>query len=330
VPCYNEQTTVGLLLQALYAQTYPRSCLEVVIADGLSTDQTRERIADFQKDHPDLSIRVLENPRRIIPAGLNQAIEAARGEVLIRLDGHSVPRPEYVKSCVRVLYQGLGDNVGGAWEIRPRDTSWSARAVAAAAAHPLGVGDARYRIGGPAQPVETVPFGAFRRDLISRVGPFNESLLTNEDYEFNTRIRQAGGTVWFDPDIRSTYYAPGSFGDLARQYARYGYWKARMLRRYPHTVRWRQALPPLFVLALFVLPVLGIWLAQARWVWYAQIVLYAASLMVAGLLAALQKKDLALLLGLPIAVVTMHLAWGAAFLWSLITSRTEDRRPEPA
>ena len=318
VPCYNEQATIHLLLDALYDQTYPRSMIEVIIADGHSTDRTRDRIEAFQSAHADLTVRIVENERRTIPAGLNRAIEAARGEYVIRLDAHSVPRPDYVACCVEALAAGRGDNVGGVWEIRPGGEGWQARGIAAAAAHPLGVGDALYRHTERAQAVDTVPFGSFRRDLIARVGPFDETLLTNEDYEFNTRIRQAGGRIWLDPAIRSTYFSRATLGALARQYWRYGYWKARMLRRYPSTLRWRQALPPLFVFGLLLLALLAIWLPPARAVLALGVLLYALVLLLAGVHISRKKGDPGLLFGVPLAIATMHFSWGSAFLWSLV------------
>jgi len=207
--------------------------MEVLIADGLSEDGTRDVIAEFQTKHPDLQVHVLENPNRIIPAALNVGIAAAQGEYILRMDAHAIPRPDYVARCVEVLQARQAENVGGVWEIQPQNESWIARSIAAAAAHPIAVGDAGYRIGSQAGYVDTVPFGAFRRELIERIGLFDERLLTNEDYEFNTRIRQSGGRIWLDPQIRSVYFARGSLSDLAKQYWRYGYWKAQMLKRYP-------------------------------------------------------------------------------------------------
>ena len=318
IPCYNEQSTIGLLLEAVVAQTTPRQEMEVVIADGMSTDQTRQRIHEFQERRPELSVQIVDNPQRNIPAGLNCAIRAARGEFIVRLDAHCVPRPDYVARCVQALQLGIGDNVGGVWEIRPGGDGWQSRSIAIAAAHPLGVGDARYRYTDRAGYVDTVPFGAFRREMAQRIGLFDESLLTNEDYEFNVRLRQAGGKVWLDPEIRSIYFARSGLGALARQYWRYGFWKARMLRRYPATVRWRQALPPVFVVSLlfwaglaFVLPVTG-------WVFVLELATYGLILLAAGIRLGLQKKDLALIFGVPLAIATMHIFWGSAFLWSLI------------
>ncbi len=319
VPCYNEQDTVQLLLESLLEQTFPQQEMEVIIADGMSTDRTREQIANFRSAHPQSIVRIIDNPKRTIPAALNRAIDAAQGEIIVRLDAHSMPRPDYIARSVAALEAGLGDNVGGVWEIRPGGPGRLARAIAVAAAHPLGVGDARYRVGGEvvAGAVNTVPFGAFRRALVNQIGYFDEDLLTNEDYEFNVRARQAGATIWLDPAIRSVYFARANLSDLARQYWRYGYWKLRMLLRYPHTFRWRQ-LSGAFVLTWLVLGVLSIWFVFARWLLLAEAVIYLSALMISGLQSAFEKRDLSLILGVPLAIVVMHFSWGTAFLWSLV------------
>ena len=320
VPCYNEQATISLLLDALYAQTFPRAEMEVVIADGLSTDATRAVITAWQADHPDLTIRVVENPRRVIPMALNITIQAARGEIIVRMDAHAMPAADYVARCVQALEAGRGDNVGGVWRIQPGAAGWVARSIAVAAAHPLGVGGAQYRVGGQPQAVDTVPFGAFRRDLVDRIGLYDESLLSNEDYEYNARIRQAGGVVWFDPKIQSVYFARSTFRKLAQQYGRYGYWKWQMLRRYPETLRWRQGLPPLFLLSLLTGALLAIRFPWAGGLLALEVGVYLMVLWGAGLHVAWRKKDFALAAGVPVAIATMHITWGTAFLWSLVKS----------
>jgi glycosyltransferase involved in cell wall biosynthesis len=320
VPCYNEQSTIRLLLEALRQQTFPRAEMEVIIADGLSRDGTREAIATFQRDYPDLDVHVVDNLRRSIPSAVNCAIEASRGEIIVRLDAHSKPYPDYVQNCVNALEAGRGDTIGGVWEIHPGAETWIAKSIAVAAAHPLGVGDAFYRHTNQAAEVDTVPFGSFRRSLVDQIGYFDESLLTNEDYEFYVRVREAGGKIWLDPSIRSIYFARATLSQLARQYRRYGFWKWRMLRRYPKTLRWRQALPPLFVLSLIVLTVASIFIPILKFVLLVELLMYLSVLLYTGLRAALRKRKPYLFLGLPMAIPVMHISWGSGFLWSIITA----------
>lgn len=318
IPCFNEESTIAGVLQAVYAQDFPHADLEVVIADGLSTDGTRTAIAAFQTEHPDLSITVVDNPQRLIPAALNRAIAAARGEVILRLDAHCVPQPGYIARSLEALQAGRGWNVGGVWQVVPGGPGWMAAAIAAAAAHPLGVGDALYRYTTQAQEVDTVPFGAFRRALVAEIGGFDESLHSNEDYEFNTRIRAAGGKIWLDPHIKSLYYARSSLPALASQYARYGYWKLRMLRGYPGSLRWRQGIPPLFVLALLGLSLGGLWWPWLHKLLIAQVVSYVLLLLAAAAERAIRTRNIGLLFGMPLAIATMHISWGGAFLRSLL------------
>lgn len=318
VPCYNEEATVGLLLDAVLCQTYPRQLMEVVIADALSQDRTREVIASFQQTHPDLKVQIKENACRTIPSGLNLAAASAQGGILVRLDAHCLPIPEYVERCVTDLEQGKGSVVGGVWLIEPGAPGFVAEGIARAAAHPLGVGDAMYRRGASEGVADTVPFGAFRRELFAELGGFDESLLTNEDYEFYTRVRQRGGVIWLDPQIRSTYFARPTLAALARQYWRYGFWKLQMLRRHPGTIRWRQALPPLFVASLVLTGLLSFFVPSARVLLLAEVILYALALAGAGLLLVLRGGKPLTALGLVLAVATMHLAWGSGFLWSLL------------
>ena len=330
VPCYNEQSTIRLLLEALREQTFPRAEMEVIIADGGSKDGTRDAITAFQRDFPDLTVCVMDNALRSIPSALNNAIDASRGEFIIRLDAHSKPHPDYVMNCLKAHTDGRGENIGGVWEIRPGAESWIAKSIAVAAAHRLGVGDALYRHASSAKEVDTVPFGSFRRELIEKIGRFDETLHTNEDYEFNVRVRKSGGKVWLDPSIRSIYFARSTFGDLARQYWRYGYWKWLMLRRYPNTLRWRQALPPLFVASLLGLILISYWWPLALWVLVGELLLYFLVLSVAGFQAALRQRRPSLLLGLPLAISMMHISWGSGLLWSLLTFRSTSVRLRPS
>jgi succinoglycan biosynthesis protein ExoA len=328
IPCFNEQTTICMLLDAIYAQTFPRANLEVVIADGMSSDGTRGAISAFIDSHSDLAITIVDNPKRHIPAGLNFALKEAHGEFIVRLDAHSMPYPDYIELSIADLEAGLGENVGGVWEIHPSEDTWVASSIATAAAHPLGVGDALYRHAERSAVVDTVPFGAFKRELLALIGFFDETLLTNEDYEFNTRIRKSGGRVWLNPSIRSVYFARATLRELAKQYFRYGFWKWRMLRRYPKTLRWRQGLPPLFVLSLIGLGILGSILPE-MWIFLTiEIFIYACAVIAAGILSAFKLKKNYLIIGLPLAIACMHISWGTGFLWSIIKGIFTSHAPE--
>ncbi len=318
VPCLNEAASIRQLLEAICRQTYPLNEVEVVVADGMSTDATRAEINDFMASHPEPEIRIVDNERRVIPSGLNRAIEAAKGKYIIRMDAHSIPQPDYIERCIGGLERGLGDNVGGVWHIRPGAPTWIAKAIAAAASHPLGAGDALYRIGGAAQVVETVPFGAFRRETFEKIGFFDENLLSNEDYELNVRLRKSGGKIWLDPSIQSTYQARSNLRDLARQYWRYGYWKAQMLRKHPTTLRWRQFIPPVFVSAVISLAILSLRFALARWLLAIIVILYTIVMLAIGIHMGLRYEDISLAIGVPLATSTIHVSWGLAFIWGML------------
>jgi glycosyltransferase involved in cell wall biosynthesis len=318
VPCLNEEHTIGLLLDAIYKQTYSIDEIEVVIADGYSTDGTRDVIEQFALDHKDLSVILVDNPKRIIPGGLNVALDHSQGEYIIRLDAHSIPQPNYVELCISALKTTGAANVGGAWEIQASGSNWIARSIATAASHPLGAGDARYRYKGNAGEVHTVPFGAFQRSWMNKVGTFNESLLTNEDYEYNYRLRTTGGKIWFDPEIQSVYFARKNLRELMRQYLRYGYWKAMMLVQNPKSLRWRQALPAGFVFGLFSLSLLAIVFPNLRILLSLYLGTYAAITIGFGIIEAIRNRDLLIVFGFPFALWTMHLSWGSAFLVSIL------------
>ncbi|MDW8325261.1 MAG: glycosyltransferase [Anaerolineales bacterium] len=307
IPALNEARRLPELLAALAAQTYPPA--EVIVVDGGSTDGTPEVVRNWAAAHPQLPVCLLPNPQRHIPHALNIGIAVARGEVIVRLDGHARPATDYLEQCLRVLRETGAEIVGGAWTIRPGASSLVAEAIARAVSSPLGAGDALYRLpGARAQVVDTVPFGCFRRELWRRMGGYNQALLTNEDYEFATRVRQGGGRVWFDPRLRCEYFARPTFAELVRQYWRYGWWKAQMLRRYPRSLRWRQAVPilwsalgPLLWLTSLWLPTL--WLAIGLWAGYGTVLA----------ISALQQtgfRRLRLSLLIAFAYLLIHFAWG--------------------
>lgn len=176
--------------------------------------------------------------------------------------------------------------------------------------------------------MDTVPFGAFPRSLIDEIGGFDETLLSNEDYEFNTRIRKSGGRIWLDPQIRSIYFARKNLKELAKQYWRYGFWKSQMLKRYPETLRYRQAIPPLFVAGILILFLAGLIYRPFLRFFVLAVGLYLLTLLAIGIQLAILKKDILLIIGAPLATMTMHFAWGQDL--SLASSRERNVEPTGA
>lgn len=247
MPVLNEERHLAHAVQAIFEQDYPGP-LEVCLALGPSTDGTNELAERLQADEPRL--RTVANPTGKTPAGLNAAIRATTGDVVVRVDGHSILSPGYITRAVETMRRTGAVNVGGV-QLAVGTTPFE-RALAAAMASPFSMGGARFHTGGDEGPVDTVYLGVFDRTAIESVGLFDESLIRNQDYELNIRLRQAGGTVWFDPALEVTYRPRPSWRALARQYAEYGAWKRHVLRLHPKALKLRQVVPPLTLIALAV------------------------------------------------------------------------------
>lgn len=239
IPCLNEREFIETCLKSVQVQSYPRDRVEIVIADGGSTDGTLDILT--RAAHEDGRIRVLENPDRIQAAGLNRILERARGEVILRMDVHCEYAPDYVEKCVEVLERTGADNVGGAQRCRGR-TEFE-KAVCAALSSPLGVGGAAYRNPEGEGYVDTLFLGAFPRAVFDRIGTWDPAFVTNEDAELNQRLLSAGGRIYLSREIVVHYTPRSSLAALARQYFRYGLGRARTLRKHGRFVSLRPALP---------------------------------------------------------------------------------------
>lgn len=307
MPVLNESRHLRAAVRAILAQDYAGP-MEVVLALGPSSDDTDKIAAELAGSDP--RIRLVENPAGATPCGLNAAIEASTHEVVVRVDGHSMLPPDYVRTAVEVLVESGADNVGGimaAEGVTPFE-----QAVARAMCSRLGIGGSRFHLGGQAGPVETVYLGVFRREILQRVGGFDPTLRRAQDWELNHRIRKAGGVVWFTPRLQVTYRPRADLRALARQFYRTGQWRRGVVRRMPETANARYLAPPAVVLAL----VGGAALAVAgRRIGWAAPAGYAAAV-ISG--SAVTGRDLprGAAARLPIVFATMHLAWGAGFLLS--------------
>jgi succinoglycan biosynthesis protein ExoA len=248
-PLRNEGAFIQRGLQAITAQNYPVDHMDILIADGMSTDDTRRVIQEFEGRHPELKLQILNNLGKIVPIGMNIALRQARGEIIIRVDGHCIIAPDYVRNCVEHLLQDGVDGVGGSMETVGE--SQLAKAIAIGMSSPFGVGNSAFRtISGKSMFADTVPFPAYTRNIIERAGPYDEELVRNQDDEYNYRIRELGGKILLAEDVHSTYFSRGSLKTLWRQYFQYGFWKVRVLQKHPRQMSLRQYIPAVFVLAL--------------------------------------------------------------------------------
>lgn len=320
IPCYNEERYIGVVLENLQSQ-YPIERFEIVVVDGMSEDGTRRIIEGFIGRPDTAPVRLIDNPARNIPGALNLGIRAATGEIIVRMDAHSVPSANYVRRAVEVLENGDAEVVGMPWRIASGADTPVARAIALAVAHPFGIGDAKYRAtNAQTQYVDTVPFGVFRKSLWTQLGGFNEKLLANEDYDFYYRARRDGGRVLLDAAAHSTYFARPTLKELAKQYARYGGWKAQMVKLHPESIRLRQIVAPAFVLALVGFGALGlVW----RPVWLALlgvVVAYAALALWFGFRAAAKRGEVSLTAPVALVFFVLHVTWGGSFLRGLVRS----------
>jgi succinoglycan biosynthesis protein ExoA len=306
VPARDCAETLEAAVQSALDQEFDGS-IEVVLAVGPSGDETEEIARRISHDHP--RIRYRANLDGSTPAALNLASATARGDVLVRLDAHAELPPGYVARALEVLRETGAGNVGGMQV--PVGAEGVGEAIAAAMRSPLGSGGARYRVGGPPGDVDTVYLGNFRREALDAVGGFDESLVRNQDYELNHRLREAGLRVYFDPDLKVRYRPRESLGDLARQYFGYGAWKRHVARLHPSSVQPRQMLPPVFVLSVLASSLLAV--VGPVWPLAGILVVYLAAL-VGGSVAVAGAKRVGLVPLIVAALATMHVSWGVGFL----------------
>lgn len=305
IPCLNEGIHIQGTLDALAIQDFDD--FEIIIVDGGSIDTTLDAISNWQRENPKLQLHVLNNPSRFTPHGLNLGISAAQGKVIARLDGHMQPQPNYLGQCVKALAQPDIGVCGGTIEIWPGAPGMIAQAIAIATSTPLGAGDAQYRLGARnIQEVDTVPFACFLKSTWAKVGGFAESLLANEDYDFNFRVRKAGWKIRLDPAIHSIYYARSTYQALAGQYGRYGWWKAKMLGHHPQSLRWRQAIPAIWAVCGPIFLGFAIGLAWS-WAWIPW-ALYVVILVIESIRHS--SGNILLALAIFNAYVILHFAWG--------------------
>jgi len=309
---------------------------ELIVADGMSDDGTRDVLRRLAQVHP--SLRVLDNPGRIVSTGLNAAINAASGEIIIRADAHTVYATNYLRECVAVLRESGADNVGGPW--MAVGDGYVGDAVAAAFHSRFASGGARAHDVAYEGEVDTVYLGCWPRSVFERLGGFDEELVRNQDDEFNLRLRRAGGAIWQSTRIKSSYRPRNTLRQLFRQYSQYGYWKVRVIQKHRLPASWRHLAPAAFLLTMMVLLCASLFSALAlRAAAFVAVGYVLGNLAASGITAS--RTKVSLLPVLPPVFACFHLGYGYGFLrgvWDFAVMRrapatkmsTISRRADPA
>jgi len=326
VPCRNERHTITAFIENLRVQECVPGSFEVIIADGMSDDGTRQFLAEIAAVRGE--IRVIDNPAKAVSPGLNAAIAVARGEIVIRMDVHTVYSRDYIRCCVDELERTGASNVGG--PALTKASGYFQRANAAAYGSAFAVGGARFHQASYEGFVDTVPYGCWRRDTLYRIGFFDENLIRNQDDELNLRLIRSGGTIWQSPRIRSWYRPRSTAGSLFRQYYQYGYWKVAVIRKHKASGSWRHFVPGLAALCGFVLLLASFASETAAIILATGLALWFGLAVVATVGACRRTGwwDTAPIL--PIVFGIYHLAYGLGFVHGVVAASLGHTKAGPS
>ena len=320
VACRNEGAHIRRFLDSVMEQDMPQFAWEVIVADGMSEDGTREALSEYCQKYPRL--RYIDNPGRIVSTGLNCAIRAARGSIIIRMDAHTRYAADYCRLCVKTLEKTGADNVGG--PARTDATGKYGRAVAAAYNSRFCTG-AKFHDVNYEGWVDTVTYGCWRKSTLERLGLFDESLVRNQDDELNLRIIRSGGRIWQNPAIRSWYSPRVTLPAISHQYFQYGFWKVAVIRKHKIPGSWRHMVPITVIMAnLALLGAVGVAIVSGYPRLGSELALFwtamSASYVLANLSASVAVAGRAgwdIFPYLPATFAAYHFSWGFGFFVGL-------------
>ena len=316
-PIYNEEKYIAKCIDSILAQDYPKENLEVIFADGISTDRTRAIVAEYVSKYP--FIRLIDNPKRIVPPALNAAIAVSRGDIIMRLDAHASYEPNYFSAIAAALDKYDADNAGSVCKTDVLNKTPKALAIREVLSHPLGVGNSAFRTGiERVKEVDTVPFGCWRRSVFSRFGKYDERLVRNQDIELNKRIKAGGGKIVIIPDTYCTYFARETFSKLAKNNYGNGKWNILTVY-YTHQLKslsLRHFIPLIFVLSILLPIIAGFFWHPLWWLGVASLTAYTLVVSVISSKIALSKHlNFFYLLA---SFFVLHLSYGWGSLMGLL------------
>jgi len=314
MPIRNEADFIERAVKSVLNNDYPAEKMEILVVDGLSNDATREIVRKLSQ--ADGRIRMLDNPKRIVPTAMNIGLKVAKGEQFIRIDGHAeIPR-DFITKSVQCLAEHPDAWVAGG-PISTVADIYTGRAIAAAMCSPIGVGNSRFRLGDYEGWVDTLAFGTHHKWVVDKVGYFDEELVRNQDDEFNLRIILAGGKIWMSKTIQSTYFSRGSLCRLWSQYFQYGFWRIRTLQKHRRPAGIRQVIPLAFVLSLLFLGLAGLLWRPFLVLLIAEAILYVLALAI-GALDVGRKSGWQYAPAAPLVFALLHFAYGLGSLWGAV------------
>ncbi|NHF61079.1 glycosyltransferase family 2 protein [Flavobacteriaceae bacterium TP-CH-4] len=313
VPTRNESAHIADTLKSIFAQDYPSKFTEVIIVDGDSDDNTPNVVANMIADRP--NARLISNPEKVVPYALNYAIKASTGEIIIRMDSHSIYPLNYISLLVGEMNRLNSDNVGGVCVTLPANDGLVATGIALAISHPFGIGNSTFRIGSKdIREVDTVPFGCFKRSLFDKIGMFDTDLIRNQDDEFNGRIIKNGGKIHLIPQIKIKYFARGNVHSLMKMFYHYGLFKPLVNKKLGASATLRQFVPPLFTLFLvsaILLPVIPL---IFQLIWACLLFVYLIMAFLVGATLAKKVNRPALFFVVPFLFPLIHVSYGWGYL----------------
>jgi glycosyltransferase involved in cell wall biosynthesis len=317
IPCRNEEKFIAKCLDSIINNDYTKERLEVLLVNGMSEDKTREIVQEYTQQYS--FIRLLDNPKKITPVALNIGIKHAKGEIIMRMDAHTTYEKDYISKCVKYLGEYNADNVGGLWKIVPRDNTIVGKAIALASSHPLGGGNAYYRVGSE-EPrwVDTVPFGCYKKEVFERIGLYNEELARSQDMEFNLRMKRAGGKILLHPEIVSYYYTRSNLKAIFKHRFVDGIWAIYPLKFVSMPFSWRHYVPLVFVSSLIGSAALSVFSQIFLWLFLFILGSYALTNVYFSVKITAKEKDFRYLFWMPIMFATLHIGYGLGSLWGLL------------
>ena len=313
-PIYNEEKYITKCIESVLEQDYPTEDLEILFVDGLSTDKTRKIVSDYATRYN--QIRLLDNPHRIVPYAMNIGIKAAKGDIIIRLDGHVEYPTNYISKCVHYLMTlPNAENVGGVCQTLPCNERNISQAIAIALSTGFGMGNSSFRIGSTEiRKVDTVPFGCFRKSLFERVGYYDYELVRNQDDELNGRIIKNGGTIYLIPEIKTKYFSRDKICKIRRMFYQYGLYKPLVNKKLGSPATARQFVPLLFLLGIVLGGILSAFSIYIMYIYFAVLALYLAIGLFIGCKYAVKYRRPMLTLLMPYLFANVHLSYGYGYL----------------